>query len=126
MLLIQLEKNKLDAAPKNSHQFEFGVHELINMVGLEKNEGMEVIREIFQNKKFQLKNEKIWVQEIDEIMKQVSYYKKWIFLKKNEKQPKQIISFLNLFEVLTFSPLIPFLLVLDMDQNGLQHHLFLK
>jgi CRP-like cAMP-binding protein len=85
MLLIQLEKNKLDAAPKNPHTFEFGPKELINMVGLSSEEGNAIIREIFQNKKFQLRDNKIYVQEIDEIKKQVEYYKKMDILKEKRK-----------------------------------------
>lgn len=85
MLLIQLEKNKLDIYPKNPHTFEFGAKELINMVGVSAEEGKDIIQEIFQNKKFQLKDNKIYVSEIDEIKKQVEYYKKMDILKEKRK-----------------------------------------
>ncbi|HBD95917.1 MAG: cAMP-binding protein [Spirochaetes bacterium GWF1_31_7] len=85
MLLIQLEKNKLDINPKNPYTFEFGTKELINMVGLTNDEGSLIIQEIFQNRKFQLKDNKIYVAEIDEIRKQVEYYKKMEMLKEKRK-----------------------------------------
>lgn len=86
MLLIQLEKNKIPIKTSSSYSFEFGPKELINMVGLSSDEGREVLREIFNNKIFQLIDDKIIVNNIEEIQKQAEYYKKMEILEKKRKE----------------------------------------
>ena len=76
MLLIQIEKEKKDAFPKDSYTFNFGPNELITMVGVEQAVGKEYINEIFKNNKFSLKDGKIHLSEIDELIKINNYYTK--------------------------------------------------
>lgn len=90
MLLIQLEKNKVQIRPVTSYSFEFGPKELINMVGLPSEEGRDVLREIFKNKIFQLIDDKITVKNIEEIQKQADYYKKMEALEKKRKEKPKI------------------------------------
>ena len=85
MLLIQLEKNKIPIQHGQAHSFGFGTKELINMVGLSSTEGRDIIQEIFENKKFNLVDEKITVTDTEEIRKQTEYYKKMEILEKNRK-----------------------------------------
>jgi len=85
MLLIQLEKNKIQISSKVPYSFEFGPNELITMVGLTPVEGKEIIKEMFANKKFQLIDNKISVTDIEEIKKQVEYYKKMEILEQKRK-----------------------------------------
>lgn len=87
MLLIQLEKEKIDIKHGLSYSFEFGPKELIKMVGLSPEEGKEIISTIFQNKKLQLVENKIIVKDIEEIKKQVEYYNKMEILEKKRKNP---------------------------------------
>jgi len=87
MLLIQLEKEKVDIKHGIGYTFEFGPKELIKMVGLSSDEGKEIIKEIFKNNKFQLIDNKILVKDIEEIKKQVEYYKKMEILEKKRKTP---------------------------------------
>ena len=89
MLLIQLEKNKVPIKPLTSYSFEFGPKELINMVGLSSDEGRDVLRELFNNKIFQLIDDKITVNNIEEIQKQAEYYKKMQILDKKRKDKSQ-------------------------------------
>lgn len=89
MLLVQLEKNKIPIKHGQSYKFEFGPKELINMVGLSSEEGREIIREIFKNKKFELVDDKIVVKDIDEIKKMVEYYIKMELLDKKRKERHQ-------------------------------------
>lgn len=88
-LLIQLEKNKINIVPKVPYTFEFGPNELMNMVGLSGIEGKNIIQEIFANKKFQLVDNKIVVSDIEEIKKQVDYYKKMDILEQKRKSSHQ-------------------------------------
>ena len=89
MLLIQLEKNKIPITQSTTHAFEIGPKELINMVGLTTNDGRDVIREIFQNKTFQLVDDKITTKNTEEIKKQADYYKKMEILEKKRKNSHQ-------------------------------------
>ncbi len=88
-LLIQLEKNKIPIKHGMAHAFEFGPKELANMVGLTKEEAQTIMKEIFANKKFQLVDNKITVTDIEEIKKQVDYYKKMEELENKRKQSHQ-------------------------------------
>jgi len=89
MLLVQLEKNKIQIKPGQAYKFEFGPKELINMVGLSSEEGREIIKEIFKNKKFELADDKIIVKDIDEIKKMAEYYIKMELLDKKRKERHQ-------------------------------------
>jgi len=88
-LLIQLEKNKIPIRHGMAYSFEFGPKELANMVGLNKDEAKEIMQEIFANKKFQLVDNKITVTDIEEIKKQVDYYKKMEEIESKRKQSHQ-------------------------------------
>ena len=76
MLMIQIEKEKLEVYPQNPYTFNFGPKELITMVGVDQATGKEYINEIFKNKKFTLKEDKIRLSEIDELIKINNYYSK--------------------------------------------------
>jgi len=88
-LLIQLEKNKIPIKHGMPYSFEFGPKELANMVGLTKEEAKDIIQQIFANKKFQLVDNKITVTDIEEIKKQVDYYKKMEEIENKRKQSHQ-------------------------------------
>jgi len=75
-LLTQVEKQRIPIEHKASYTFEFGPKELINMLGFQPKEGEELIEEFFQNKKFVLVNGKIHCSDLEELKKQVEYYKK--------------------------------------------------
>lgn len=87
ILLIQIEKNHLEETPMRPHLFEFGPKEWINMVGIDPEEGKEIIQEIFNNKKFTLKEGKIYLSEVDELLRLNSFYKKMEELKKKKHRP---------------------------------------
>jgi CRP-like cAMP-binding protein len=74
-LLIQLEKNRVDADSTQTYMFDFGPKELVNMVGLSLSEGNMVMRKIMDNRKIQLVNDKICVLDVWEISKQAQYYR---------------------------------------------------
>ena len=89
VLLIQLEKNKINIVPKMPYTFEFGPTELINMVGLSGADGKTIIQEIFTNKKLQVVDNRIVASDIEEIKKQVEYYKKMDILELKRKTSHQ-------------------------------------
>ncbi|RKX93383.1 MAG: cAMP-binding protein [Spirochaetes bacterium] len=74
-LSIQLEKLRVYIKAE-AYTFDFGPKELVNMVGLSKEEGNTAIRQLFQNNKFKIVDNKIRVSDIEEIDKQAKYYRK--------------------------------------------------
>ena len=84
-LLIQLEKLRVPVR-KESYTFDFGPKELINLVGLTKEEGNPLLRTLFENKKIRLLDNKIHISDIEEIEKQTKYYKKMEKIEKSRRQ----------------------------------------
>ncbi len=74
-LWIQLEKLRIPIT-NDPFAFDFGTKELINMVGFSKGEGNTPVRELLQNSKFRLIDNKIRVSDVEEVEKQATYYMK--------------------------------------------------
>ena len=90
MLQIQLDKKKVDSTAVTSFSFDFGINELINMVGLPQKDGKFVGRKLLENTSFQIVNDKIYVKDIKEIARQNGYYKKMQQLEKARMEKKSI------------------------------------
>jgi CRP-like cAMP-binding protein len=84
-LFIELERLRV---PLNSeaYTFDFGPTELINLVGLPKEEGNAHIRRLFENSKIRVVDNKIHVSEVGEIEKQSKYYRKMEKIEKSRRQ----------------------------------------
>jgi CRP-like cAMP-binding protein len=74
-LSIQLEKLRIPISP-GPYTFDFGPKELINMVGLSQKDGNHAIRELFQNSKLKIVDDKIHVSDLEEVEKQTKYFRK--------------------------------------------------
>ncbi|MBN2051030.1 MAG: cyclic nucleotide-binding domain-containing protein [Spirochaetales bacterium] len=83
-LLIQLEKIRLPIT-QDTFTFDFGPKELINLVGLPKDEGNAVIRKLFENKKLKIIDNRIHVTSLEEIEKQAKYYRKMERIEKSRR-----------------------------------------
>ncbi|MDR0323832.1 MAG: cyclic nucleotide-binding domain-containing protein [Treponema sp.] len=90
MLQIQLDKKKIDVAAFTSYSFDFGLKELINMVGLPKAESALVGRKMMENRALQTINDKLFIKDIKEIIKQNAYYRKMQHLEKVRQGNKPI------------------------------------
>ncbi|GHV93931.1 Crp/Fnr family transcriptional regulator [Spirochaetia bacterium] len=86
VLLIQLEKKRVNINGKNSFTFDFGPAELINMVGLPQGDGKLVLRKLLENKKFQVMQDKLYVMETAEIVNQTTYFRKMQQIEKARKE----------------------------------------
>jgi CRP-like cAMP-binding protein len=75
-LCMQLEKNRVHIAAGENYTFEFGPNELLNMVGLPLKEGEAYIRQLFENKRLKIVDNKLFTNDVDDVMKQAEYYKK--------------------------------------------------
>jgi CRP-like cAMP-binding protein len=90
MLQIQIDKKKVDIEKAFNFVFDFGLKELINMVGLSQKEGTLVGRKLMENSMFKIIDDKIFVKDIKEIPKQNAYYRKMQQLEKARKNKKHI------------------------------------
>jgi CRP-like cAMP-binding protein len=90
MLQIQIDKKKIDVEKAFNFVFDFGLKELINMVGLSQKEGTLVGRKLMENSMFKIIDDKIFVKDIKEIPKQNAYYRKMQQLEKARKNKKHI------------------------------------
>jgi CRP-like cAMP-binding protein len=75
-LLMQLEKNRYDVNSTKSHTFEFGPKELAGMIGMSQADSTPVIKKILDNTQFQIQQDRIFVQNISEVVKQVGSFKR--------------------------------------------------
>jgi len=76
MLQIQLDKKRVDVDAFTNYSFDFGLKELINMVGLSQADGATYGKKLMENKSFQIMNDKIFIKDIKEIAKQNAYLRK--------------------------------------------------
>jgi len=90
MLQIQLDKKKIDISSATNYSFDFGLKELVNMVGLSQGEASLVGKKMLENKAFQIMNDKLFVKDVKEIARQNAYFKKMQQLEKTRMGNKPI------------------------------------
>ena len=88
MLQIHLDKKKLDLNKVTNYFFDFGLKELINMVGLSQGDGAIYGKKLLENKSVQILNDKIFAKDVKEIQRQNAYYKKMQQLEKSRLEGK--------------------------------------
>jgi CRP-like cAMP-binding protein len=77
-LLLQLEKSRVNMETEKTHSFDFGLKELINMVGLSQEDGALMIRKIMENRTIQIVDDKILALDIQDIAKQAAFYSRQV------------------------------------------------
>ncbi len=85
-LMIQLEKNRVPIEPSSAYTFDFSPKDLVNMVGFPKDQGNQQIRKLFENKKFKLMDNRIFVSDVEEIKKQAEFYWKMEKIERARRQ----------------------------------------
>lgn len=84
-LFIELERQRI-VLNTEPFTFDFGPKELVNLVGLPKDEGNAHIRKLFENTKLRVLDNKIHVSEVVEIDKQTKYFRKMEKIEKSRRQ----------------------------------------
>ena len=85
-LLIQLEKNRIPIVRGKSYTFDFGTKELINLVGLPIEEGNRVVRQLMENSKLKLIDNKIFISDINDVRQQTEYYRRMEQIETSRRQ----------------------------------------
>ncbi len=75
-LMTQVLKQRIPVEHRVEHTFEFGKDELVKMLGFSEADGSTYIRQLFDNKKFTEVSGKIHTTDLEELEKQVKYYRK--------------------------------------------------
>lgn len=75
-LYIQLEKSRVNIAPKSGFTFSMGPKELIDMVGFSKEDSQSLLKELFANSKITIQDDKIRTSDTEEVSKQANYFRK--------------------------------------------------
>jgi CRP-like cAMP-binding protein len=88
-LLIQLEKARVPIRSGEAYTFDFGIKELINMVGLPISEGNQVVRELLKNNKIKAVENRIHTTDVEEIDKQAKYYRKMERIERSRREQRR-------------------------------------
>jgi CRP-like cAMP-binding protein len=75
-LLLQLEKNRVPIDVHQAYIFDFGPTELLNMVGLSRQDGAPALRKLLENRNIQVLQDKLYAADVVEIARQTDYYRK--------------------------------------------------
>lgn len=88
-LLTQIEKQRLPIKPKQAFNFQFGVKELLNMIGLSAEKGEMQIIQLIDNKLFSLEAGKILCHDIAELEKIVLFHRKKSAMERKREASKK-------------------------------------
>jgi CRP-like cAMP-binding protein len=75
-LLIQLEKNRVDLSSGNPYMCNFGFKELVSMAGYPEIKASELYRKISTEKMITENQEKVFVKNVANVMKEAAFYRK--------------------------------------------------
>jgi CRP-like cAMP-binding protein len=90
LMQTHIEKKKVDLNEITSFSFDFGVKELITMVGLSQSDGTLYSRKLLETPGLHIVNDKLSIKDINEILKQNAYFKKMQQLEKSRQAKKSI------------------------------------
>ncbi len=85
-LLIQLEKNRVNINSRDSYECGFGIKELMGMAGMPESENKYLERTIINDGKLTVKDDKIQIDKISDILKESEFYRKAQKLAENRKK----------------------------------------
>ncbi len=89
-LLIQVEKQKIMIRPKLAHNFQFGLNELLNMIGLQQDSSDALVVQIFEDKLIAIDEGKVICNDLSELEKTAHFYRKKSAMEKKREANKSI------------------------------------
>jgi len=91
LMQTHIEKKKMDMNEMTAFSFDFGVKELITMVGLSQHDGTVYSRKLMETPGLQIINDKLYIKDINEILRQNAYYRKMQQLEKSRLTKKPML-----------------------------------
>jgi len=88
-LLTQLETQRIKIGPKVSHNFEFGIKELMKMVGIPPDKGEVLAVQLLEDKHFRLDGGKVICNDLEELEKTVMFFKKKALMERKREASKK-------------------------------------
>ncbi|HPA72374.1 MAG TPA: cyclic nucleotide-binding domain-containing protein [Spirochaetota bacterium] len=90
-LLTQLDTHRIKIGPKVAHNFEFGIKELMKMVGIPPEKGEVLAVQLLEDKHFRLDGGKVICTDLEELDKTVQYFKKKAMMDRKREASKKVI-----------------------------------
>ncbi|MDR2942388.1 MAG: cyclic nucleotide-binding domain-containing protein [Treponema sp.] len=91
LMQTHIEKKKLDFNEITSFSFDFGVKELVTMVGLSASDGLTYSRKLMETPGLQIINDKLYIKDVNEILRQNAYFRKMQQLEKSRNTKKPVL-----------------------------------
>ncbi len=88
-LLTQLETHRIKIGPKAVHNFEFGIKELMKMVGIPPEKGEMLAVQLLEDKHFRLDGGKVICTDLEELEKTVMFFKKKALMDRKREASKK-------------------------------------
>jgi CRP-like cAMP-binding protein len=88
-LLTQIEKQRIKIKPKQLHNFQFGIKELLTMIGLPPEKGELQVIPLIDNRLFSLEEGKIVCHDIAELEKIVLFHRKKSAMERKREASKK-------------------------------------
>jgi CRP-like cAMP-binding protein len=76
MLLIQLERKRINLDVKGPYTFDFGTQELLHMIGVSNGEGSETLKKMLKSHFVKIVEDRITVHDVFEFSKHVSFIRR--------------------------------------------------
>jgi hypothetical protein len=87
MLLIQLEKKRINLNVKGPYTFDFGTNDLFKMIRFSPDEGGDALKKIMKSHFVKIEKDSITVQDVPDFSKHVSFIRKK--LEKDKERRKE-------------------------------------
>jgi CRP-like cAMP-binding protein len=76
MLLILLEKKRINLSIKGPYTFDFGTNELFKMIRFTPNEGSDALKKVLKSHFVKIEKDSLTVQDVPDFSKHVSFIRK--------------------------------------------------
>jgi len=90
LMQTHIEKKKVNFNTISAFSFDFGIKELITMVGLSPHDGTVYSKKLMATPGLQIINDKLYIKDISEILRQNAYFRKMQQLEKSRHTKKPV------------------------------------
>lgn len=91
MLVLELEKDRVNIKVQQPYTFGFGPDDLVTMVGLQKDVGRKSLSTLLENNDLDVMNNKLYSTNVMQIWKSAEYYKKMSLVRESRRERERAI-----------------------------------